>query len=231
MNGIDRAIQRTVLSLNSAGAKGPERERPEAAEPAEGPPLKRPRVVIGYALAVVLPLVTAAATIPLRASHDVAAAITLAIVAVIVGVLSSRLAHLVAKNTTRRNELRYLVSFIHVADTAKSIDDLSDQVCVYLTDLLGLRTCEWLPGMQDGGGPVLLPTGALMGSVSALNPDRAVLPAHLELPVDVGRKRLGHLVLTSRPDHRTSVEERLTAATIATVFAQAAEAIQARTTG
>lgn len=160
---------------------------------------------------------------------DITAAVTLVLVGLIVGVLSSRLANLAAQSTARRQELYQLVKFIRSAEVATSVDDLSRQACADLTALLGLRSCEWLPEMKEGGGPVLLTTGAVMGPLSSMNADRAVLPAHLELPVDAGLDRLGHLILSPQPSHRTSLEERLTAATIATVFAGAVERIRAST--
>ncbi len=154
---------------------------------------------------------------------DLSAAISLVVVGVIVGVLSSRLAGLAARNTARRKELRQLIRFIRAADAATSVDELGDVLRADLTDLLGLAGCDWVPGARDGGGngPWLLSTGSVMGPLSALNPDRAVLPEGLELPVEVGSDRLGYLTLSPQPGHRTSVEERLTAATMATVFAGA----------
>ena len=158
---------------------------------------------------------------------DLSAAIALVVVGVIVGVLSSRLASLAARNTARRKELHQLVRFVRAADGATSIGELSEVLRTELTDLLGLARCDWLPDGEGGDGPWLLSTGAVMGPVPAMNPDRAVLPDGLDLSVEVGSVRLGHLTLSPQPGRRTSVEERLTAATMATVFAGAVARLRA----
>lgn len=279
MNRFDRTLQGILESVSATGSRRVGHGRFETVEPAEGQPLQRSRLVAGYVLAVALPAVTAAATIPLRGSHtsaaavvlvlavvivaaigttgpalvaavwagvvfdllltkpyyrlaisdgdDLSAAISLVIVGVIVGVLSSRLASLAARNTARRKELHQLVRFIRAADVATSVDELSEGLRTELTDLLGLARCDWSPGAREGDGPWLLSTGAVMGPVPAMNPDRAVLPEGLDLPVEVGPTRLGHLTLSPQPGRRTSVEERLTAATMATVFAGAVARLRA----
>lgn len=152
---------------------------------------------------------------------DLSATIALVVVGVIVGVLSSRLANLAARNVARRKELHQLVRFIRAADVATSADELSGLLSAELIDLLGLRSCHWLPDDGDDDGPWLLPTGAVMGPLRAMNPDRTILPDGLGLSVEAGATRLGHLALSPQPGHHTSVEERLTAATLATVFAGA----------
>ena len=279
MNRFDRTLQGILESVSATGSRRVGHGRFETVEPAEGQPLQRSRLVAGYVLAVALPAVTAAATIPLRGSHtsaaavvlvlavvivaaigttgpalvaavwagvvfdllltrpyyrlaisdgdDLSAAIALVVVGVIVGVLSSRLASLAARNTARRKELHQLVRFVRAADGATSIGELSEVLRTELTDLLGLARCDWLPDGEGGDGPWLLSTGAVMGPVPAMNPDRAVLPDGLDLSVEVGSVRLGHLTLSPQPGRRTSVEERLTAATMATVFAGAVARLRA----
>jgi hypothetical protein len=66
-----------------------------------------------------------------------------------------------------------------------------------------------------------MPDGNIMGYLTALNPDRAKLPDHIELPAAVGTTEVGRFLLTSRSRHPTSIEERLTAATIAALYAAA----------
>ena len=279
MNRFDRFLQRILASISATDSRRVGHGRFETVEPAEGQPLVRARLIAGYVLAVALPAVTAAATIPLRGSHtgaaavvlvlavgvvaaigttgpallaavwagvifdllltkpyyrlaiydgdDLSAAISLVVVGVIVGVLSSRLASLAARNIARRKELHQLVKFIQAADVASSIDELSEVLQAELTDLLGLASCDWSPDGQGGDGPWLLSTGSVMGPLAAMNPDRAVLPEGLDLPVEAGPTRLGHLILSPQPGRRTSIEERLTAATMATVFAGAVARLRA----
>ncbi len=283
MNRFDRFLQRILTSISATESRRVGRGRFETVEPAEGQPLDRARLIAGYVLAVALPALTAAATIPLRGSHtsaaavvlvlavvvvaaigttgpalvaavwagvvfdllltkpyyrlaisdgdDLSAAVSLVVVGVIVGVLSSRLASLAARNTARRKELHQLVRFVRAADEANSVDSLSEVLRAELTDLLGLARCDWLPDGEGGDGPWLLSTGAVMGPMPAMNPDRAVLPEGLDLPVEAGPTRLGHLILSPQPGHRTSVEERLTAATMATVFAGAVVRLRASSAG
>jgi hypothetical protein len=191
MNRFDRTLQGILESVSATGSRRVGHGRFETVEPAEGQPLQRSRLVAGYVLAVALPAVDRSGDDPVawlahersgrdpRAfgrcrrcdrhhrsgpggtspdgghldGDDLSAAISLVIVGIIVGVLSSRLAGLAARNTARRKELRQLIRFIRAADAATV-------------------------GIPD--------------------------------PVD-----------EPQPGHRTSVEKRLTAATMATVFAGA----------
>jgi K+-sensing histidine kinase KdpD len=150
---------------------------------------------------------------------DVVTAIALVVVAVVVGGLCSRVVHLAARAATRGAELRHLMLFAKSAADELDADDLASEVCGRLTGLLHLRECRWHPGYHGTAGPVLLPTGAVMGYMSALNPDRALLPQHLEVPAVSGTRDFGRFVL--EPDGRTVVssEERLTAAVIVDLFA------------
>lgn len=153
---------------------------------------------------------------------DIATTVTLGAVAVAVGLLCSRVVHLRARDAARHDELRHLIVFARSAASTADVDALAQDACRHLTSLLNLRECRWQPGYHGDVGPVLLPTGAVMGYVTALNRDRAKLPDSLEIPAVVGTRELGRFVLT--PDHRTivSAEERLTASTIVALFANAA---------
>lgn len=155
---------------------------------------------------------------------DIATTVTLGAVAVAVGLLCSRVVHLRARDAARHDELRHLIVFARSAASMANVDELAQDACTHLTALLNLRECRWQPGYHGDVGPVLLPTGAVMGYVTALNRDRAKLPDSLEIPAVAGTRELGRFVLT--PDHRTivSAEERLTAATIVALFANAAGA-------
>lgn len=152
-------------------------------------------------------------------SDDVVAAVTLLVVGLAVGVLSSRLMHHATSASARRVEIRHLVQFTQQATAGVPADELAVSASEHLTAVLGLRACEWRPGPGGGDGPVLLPTGNVMGYVVTLAPDRAKLPARLELPAVVGTTEVGRFVLTPDPDRLCSFEERRTAATIATLFA------------
>ena len=153
-------------------------------------------------------------------SDDIATTVTLVLVALAVGVLCSRVVQLAARASTRGAELRHLLLFAGAASRDDDADDLAAEVCRQLTGLLHLRKCSWQAGYQGTAGPVLLPSGAVMGHITGLNPDRAKLPAHLEVAAVAGTDEIGRFVL--EPDGRAlvSAEERLTAAVIVGLFAR-----------
>ena len=231
----------------------------------------RQRRVGAYIIAVVLPLVTALALVPIRVEHsslvaiimvipvvvaatlgtlgpavvaavtagiaydvtqtqpywhlavndtdDIATALTLVAVALVVGVLCSQLVRARARDDNRNSELRHLVEFTTAVARRNADSDLADDACGHLAAILNLRRCTWHPGYHGTAGPVLLPTGALMGYSSALPPDRAVLPHYLEIPATVGSTELGRFIATPHPESTVSIEERLTAAAIVALFA------------
>jgi len=156
---------------------------------------------------------------------DIAAAVALGVVGLIVGVLSSRLAHLLVSDDARRSELSHLIGFIGEAEAATSVDELSALVCGHMVDLLGLRTCEWLPQVQEASGPLLLSSGALMGRLTELNPDRGKLPHRVQVPIMIAGRQHGCFSMVSNDDRLTSIEERRTAATIAEIFGRSAQAL------
>jgi hypothetical protein len=155
---------------------------------------------------------------------DIAATITLLAVGVTVGLLNSRLIRLTARDAARRNELHHLLQFAQTTTTSPTDEELTAQACKQMTAILDLRDCRWHPGYHGTNAPILLPDGNIMGYLTALNPDRAKLPDHLELPARIGSTELGRFILTPRTRPRrqpTSIEERLTAATIAALYAAA----------
>ena len=149
-------------------------------------------------------------------TDDLIAAITLIAVGLTVGILSSRLVRLTARATIRRDEITHLADF--AMSTARG-EDLADEACQHITDILDLHDCRWHPGYHGGNGPILLESGGLMGYLTALNPDRATLPKGLELTAMTGNTEIGRFILTPKTGHVTSLEERRTAATIATIYA------------
>jgi two-component system sensor histidine kinase KdpD len=153
---------------------------------------------------------------------DVVATVTLVVVALAVGLLSTRLAHLSARAATRRTELRHLREFVQLTTApGHRQQDLAADACARLVALLDLRDCRWRPGYHGGTAPTLFPDGTLIGYVSELSPDMATLPDGLELPAVHGSEEIGRFVLSPEPGHVTSLEERLTAGAIATLFASA----------
>lgn len=255
---------------------GTGRSRPETLTPGERARIPARRLAVAYALAVVLPLLSAAALIPLRASHGRALAIVLVIpvvvvaalgatgpaliaalsagagyavlltppyyrfafdkpddrvatlilvgVGVAVGVLNSLLVGARTGNAARRSELEHLLRFASEVTGPRSSEQLTTSACDHLSAVLHLSGCRWQPGPRTGAsGPVLLPTGGIMGYLKDLNPDRAQLPQGLELPATSGGHEMGRFVLTPEPGQVVSYEERLTAATIATMYAAAIE--------
>jgi K+-sensing histidine kinase KdpD len=152
---------------------------------------------------------------------DITATVTLLAVGMTVGLLNSRLVRVAARDATRRNELRHLLQFVRTATVSPTLDKLTTEACAQIAAVLDLRECRWNAGYHGTNAPVLLPDGNIMGYITALNPDRAKLPDHVELPASVGNTELGRFILTARAEHPTSAEERLTAATIAALYAAA----------
>ncbi|HEX6421353.1 MAG TPA: DUF4118 domain-containing protein [Acidimicrobiales bacterium] len=154
-------------------------------------------------------------------SDDVVAAVTLVLVGLAVGLLSSRLVRLTARDAARRDELRHLLAFVHVATTGAGEDRLAGEACQRIAAVLGLRECRWHPGYHGTAAPVMRPTGEIAGFLTGREADLAQLPPTVELPAGAGAGELGRFVLASAPGRVTSREERLTAATIAALFATA----------
>jgi K+-sensing histidine kinase KdpD len=152
---------------------------------------------------------------------DVTAAVTLLAVGLLVGAITSRATRLRASDLTRRGELDHLVRYSRLVASGADPDELADRACQDLSDLLHLRHCRWYPRHQPSGDPVLLPDGNVMGYRIDLKPDRARLPTRAELPAIHRGRELGRFLLTPDPDRLVSHEERLTAATIAGLYAYA----------
>lgn len=150
-------------------------------------------------------------------ADDIAAAVALGLVALVVGLLSSRLAHLAVRDSVRHSELDHLVEFIAECSTSSG-PEARASACGHLSELLGLTRCEYLDHLRDPGGPLLTAAGEVTGAPGSLRPDRAQLPAHVYLPVAAGHGRGGFFELSSRPGQVTSVEERRTAAAIGRLY-------------
>lgn len=275
MNRLDRFVQRFVRDLTIGPPNRPPRGRPETVEPGERATVTARKLVVAYALAIVLPAATAAMLIPFRADHDrttaivlvvpvvlvavlgatgpaltaavsaavtydllltqpyyqpviddpdeVVATITLVVVGATVGLLSSRLVRITARDAARRTELRHLLDFARATALYHGPDELADSACDHISAVLGLRTCRWHAGYHGGGGAILHADGSVSGNLGVLEPDRAELPHAVELPAVTGATELGRFILTPMSGRITSWEERRTAATIAQLFATAVD--------
>jgi len=167
---------------------------------------------------------------------DVVAMVTLVVAGLLAGLQSLRLVRARARNVARRRELVHLIRLVDAAGEPEGRGSLEEEACRRRTDLLDLEGCRWVAGAGHGaaeGGlagatPVLLPTGWILGYVSELNEDRATLPPEVELPACVDGHEVGRFVLTSKPGHVSSVEERAVAAAIGSVYALAGAVRQAR---
>ena len=239
--------------------------------PGERVPVPRRALLVSYALAVVLPAVTAALLIPFRADHpqavavvlvlpvlvvairgstapavvsalvagaayavlltepygqvavdetdDIVTALTLVVVAGIVGWLSSRLVHLDARAAARGEEVEHLIDFLRVVASEPGSAALEGAACEHIAGVLGASSAAWTSSAR-ADGPILHPDGTISGYVTDLHPDRSQLPERIVLPaVDDGRE-VGHVVITATPGRLTSFEERRTAATIAQILAR-----------
>jgi len=154
---------------------------------------------------------------------DRVATLILVAVGVAVGVLNSLLIGARAGSAARRSELDHLLRFASEVTGPRSPEELTASACGHLRAVLHVSDCRWQPGPRTGDAPVLLPTGGIMGYLKDLNPDRAQLPQGLELPAVSSGHEMGRFVLTPEPGQVVSYEERLTAATIATMYAAAVE--------
>lgn len=150
---------------------------------------------------------------------EIVAAVALAAVGMVVGVLNARLVRIAARDAARRQQILHLVDFMSIATRSHTEEHLAAAACEHIAGVLHLRQCRWAPRYHGDAGPVLLSDGNIMGFVTALNPDRATLPNDLELPAHVGATELGRFILTPTAHHLASHEERRTAASIASLFA------------
>jgi len=159
--------------------------------------------------------------IAMNDADDIAAAITLVLVGLVVGVLASRNVHLAARSVRRRAELRHLIAFSRSSVAGRANDDLQAEACERIADLLNATHCRWVAAPPHAGVPLLLTDGNVMGPVASLGTDRAKLPTQVVLPAYAGSTIVGHFDIVSSKDRVTSFEERMTAAVIASLFAAA----------
>jgi K+-sensing histidine kinase KdpD len=152
---------------------------------------------------------------------EIVAAVALAAVGVVVGVLNTRLVHVATRDAARRRQIVHLVDFMGIAAQSRTEEQLAAAACEHIAAVLNLRECRWRPGYHGASGPVLLSDGNIMGFVTSLNPDRATLPNVLEVPANAGATELGRFILMPTPGHVSSHEERRTAAAIAALFTAA----------
>ena len=161
---------------------------------------------------------------------EVVAALTLFAVAVVVGVLSARLVRINTRASARREELQHVLAFARLVTDVRDEVQLTLAACEHITSVLDLDRCSWEEGLGDATTPTLLADGNLMGRVTDLNPDRATLPDHLEIPVWIDDIALGRFVAVSNSRHVVSYEERVTAATIARLYGRAVRDVKLRST-
>lgn len=151
-------------------------------------------------------------------TDDVVTALTLVVVAGIVGWLSSRLVHIDARAAAREAEVEHLVGFWSAVADEPGPGALEAAAGGHIAGVLGAASAAWTPGAAGGVGPVLHPDGTISGYVTDLHPDRSQLPERVVLPVVADGHELGHFVITPTPGRLTSFEERRTAATIAQIL-------------
>lgn len=151
-------------------------------------------------------------------TDDIVTALTLVVVAGLVGWLSSRLVHLDARATARGAEVEHLVEFWTVVAGEPGPGALEAAAGEHIAGVLGAASAAWTPGAAGGDGPVLHPDGTISGYVTDLHPDRSQLPERVVLPVVADGHELGHFVIAATVGRLTSFEERRTAATIAQIL-------------
>lgn len=89
MNRLERFVQRFIQDLTLGPPRRPPRTRPETAEPGERARLPTQRLLTAYALAILLPVCTAALLIPFREDHGRTTAIVLVVPVIVVAVLGA----------------------------------------------------------------------------------------------------------------------------------------------
>jgi len=156
----------------------------------------------------------------IHGNDDVVAAVTLLIVGAVVGTVASRLATVDVRAGARRRTIGQFTTFVNFVASGGVVDNgIIDAAGTALKDILGLVSCEWLPGKAPTSAPMILPDGQLMAYLSDLSEDRAQLPERTELPVSTGDIYVGRFVLHPTPNHDVSLEERRTAVAIARLLA------------
>lgn len=149
---------------------------------------------------------------------DIVATITLVGVGVSIGLASARMRRARASDAVRDSELLHLVGFLRSVTAGQDEDALARSACSHIQQVLHAHSCRWAPGYHGQAGPTMHLDGAITGFLSDLDPDRAVLPAYVELPARSGERELGRFLVDTAQGRPTSREERRTAATIADVF-------------
>lgn len=155
-------------------------------------------------------------------ADEVTATVTLIVVGILVGLLSGQITRLGSRASRRGEELQHVLAFATaVADPASTAGGLVDDASRHIAALLHLRSCTWVEGEHDAGRPLLTPSGDVMGRLHDLPRDRARLPETCELLAPAGPDRPARFVLEPEPASVVSFEERLTAATIASMCSAA----------
>jgi len=114
--------------------------------------------------------------------------------------------------------LQHMIAFARMVTDVRDEQRLTVEACEHISSVLNLQRCTWEEGLGDATAPMLLADGNLMARTTDLNPDRATLPDHLDIPVWIDDAPLGRFVAVPTSGHVASYEERLTAATIATLY-------------
>jgi len=155
---------------------------------------------------------------------DVVATVVLLLVGLVVGVTAVRENRYANRAELRRDELERVLAFAELSAARTEPDELIDSARSHLVALLQLRSCEWRDSDRSSDRPLLLDDGQIMGYVQALPADRSQLPdTGVDLLAQASDRELGHFLLAPIPASTTSVEQRRTAAGIATLLAIALE--------
>jgi K+-sensing histidine kinase KdpD len=148
-------------------------------------------------------------SLTIDAEADVEASLVLAAIAVVISLVVGAGLRAAASSSARRLELDLVQEMIRAA-ARRDDKALVAAATQGLTDLVGLRQCEWVPGYRGKSGPVLRADGSLDGHLAA------TLPAtDIEVPVHYEGRELGRLVLRPQPGTRVSIEERMVVLTAA----------------
>ena len=155
---------------------------------------------------------------------DIVATLVLLLVGVVVGITAVRENRYASRAELRRDELERVLAFAELSAANHDPTQLIDEARTHIGALLQLRSCTWRDGLRTSERPLLLDDGQIMGYVRALPADRSQLPdTGVDLIAQAADRELGHFLLTPEPGSTTSVEQRRTAAGVASLLAIALE--------
>jgi hypothetical protein len=149
---------------------------------------------------------------------DIAEAVALLAIGVLVGVVSDRARRDRSISTARGREVRAVARFLDEVAAAGTTEAIVIAAERAISTLLSARHCDWRAGYHGTVGGVLGADGGLTSGTSPRSDTRArALPTVVEIPVGGAAVELGRFVVRTDERAVVSVEERRAAAGVAAV--------------